>query len=72
MAHPPDVLDELEGMAKGGPFRLDKDSTESRGWSRRWRLCLPEEDEAIATCAGWPPNHPVLSHSLRTPAETRE
>ena len=42
---PPDVLDEFEGMAKGGPFKLDKDSTKSRGWSRRWRLCLPEEEE---------------------------
>ena len=44
---PSDVLDELEGMARGGPFKLDKDSTESRGWSRRWRLCLPEEEEEI-------------------------
>ncbi len=40
-------LDGFEGMAKGGPFRLDKDSAESRGWSRRWRLCLPEEEEEI-------------------------
>ena len=45
---PSDVLDELEGMAKGGPFKLDKDSTESRGWSRRWRLCLPEKEEEVA------------------------
>lgn len=44
---PPGVLDEFEGMAKGGPFKLDKDSTESRGWSRRWRLCLPEEEEEV-------------------------
>lgn len=44
---PSDVLDELEGMAKGGPFKLDKDSTESHGWSRRWRLCLPEEEEEV-------------------------
>lgn len=44
---PSDVLDELDEMAKGGPFKLDKDSTESRGWSRRWRLCLPEEEEEI-------------------------
>lgn len=44
---PSDVLDELEGMAKGGPFKLDKDSTESRGWSRRWRLCLPEKEEEV-------------------------
>lgn len=40
-----DVLDEFEEMAKGGPFKLDKDSTESHGWSRRWRLCLPEKEE---------------------------
>ena len=44
---PSDVLDEFEEMAKGGPFKLDKDSTESRGWSRRWRLCLPEKEEEI-------------------------
>lgn len=42
-----DMLDEFEEMAKGGPFRLDKDSTESRGWSRRWKLCLPEEEEEL-------------------------
>ena len=40
-----DALDEFEEMAKGGPFKLDKDSTESHGWSRRWRLCLPEIEE---------------------------
>lgn len=44
---PPDVLDEFDEMAKGGPFKLDKDSTESHGWSRRWRLCLPEKEEEI-------------------------
>lgn len=44
---PSDVLDEFEKMAKGGPFKLDKDSTESRGWSRRWRLCLPEKEEEV-------------------------
>ena len=43
----PDVLDEFEKMAKGGPFKLDKDSAESRGWSRRWRLCLPEKEEEV-------------------------
>ena len=43
----PDVLNAFEEMAKGGPFKLDKDSTESRGWSRRWRLCLPEEEEEV-------------------------
>ena len=41
---PPAVLGAFEGMAKGGPFRLDKDSTESLGWSRRWRLCLPASE----------------------------
>ena len=44
---PSDVLDAFEEMAKGGPFKLDKDSTRSRGWSRRWRLCLPEEGEEV-------------------------
>ena len=41
------MLDEFEKMAKGGPFKLDKDSAESRGWSRRWRLCLPEKEEEV-------------------------
>lgn len=44
---PSDVLDEFEEMAKGGPFKLDKDSIGSRSWSRRWRLCLPEKEEEI-------------------------
>lgn len=41
------VLVELEKMANGGPFRLDKDSGKSQGWSRRWRLCLPASEEEI-------------------------
>lgn len=44
------MLDDFEKMAKGGPFKLDKDSAKSRGWSRRWRLCLPEREEEIR---GW-------------------
>lgn len=44
---PSDVLDEFDEMAKGGPFKLDKDSTESHGWSRRWKLCLPEKEGEI-------------------------
>lgn len=44
---PPEALDALEAMAKGGPFKLDKNSKESRGWSSCWRLCLPESEEEI-------------------------
>lgn len=40
-----EVLDTLEKMADGGPFKLDKDSDRSQGWSRRWRLCLPVDGE---------------------------
>ena len=46
----PAVLDCFEEMAKGGPFKMDKNSAASRGWSRRWRLCLPEEEEEMS---GW-------------------
>lgn len=44
---PPEALTALETMAKGGPFRLDKNAKRSRGWSSRWGLCLPEEEEEI-------------------------
>ena len=37
----------FEKLAKGGPFRLDKDSTESLGWSKRWKLCLPAKEEEV-------------------------
>ena len=37
----------FEEMAEGGPFRLDKGSGRSLGWSRRWRLCLPAEEEEV-------------------------
>lgn len=46
----PATLDDFEKMAQRGPFRLDKDSAKSRGWSRRWRLCLPEREEEVR---GW-------------------
>ncbi len=42
-----DVLREFETMAKGGPFKLDKDSIRSQGWSRRWKLCLPAEEGEV-------------------------
>ncbi len=47
---PDDILIELEKMADGGPFKLDKDSQRSQGWSRRWKLCLPVSREEIR---GW-------------------
>lgn len=46
----PETLSSLESMASGGPFRLDKDSRHSNGWSSRWQLCLPELEEEII---GW-------------------
>lgn len=42
-----EALNAFEVMAKGGPFKLDKSSKESRGWSSRWKLCLPENEEEI-------------------------
>lgn len=44
----PNALNELEQFAQGGPFRLDKNSLRSRGWSKRWKLCLPVDEEEIA------------------------
>lgn len=43
----PASLAELERMAEGGPFRLDRSSGQSRGWSPRWKLCLPQDIEEV-------------------------
>lgn len=42
-------LDRFEKLAQGGPFKLDKKSLVSNGWSKRWRLCLPETEEEVAS-----------------------
>lgn len=42
-----EALDAFEAKASGGPFKLDPGARESRGWSSRWKLCLPEEEEEI-------------------------
>lgn len=47
---PDEALSCLEKMADGGPFKLDKDSDRSQGWSRRWRLCLPASGDEVK---GW-------------------
>ena len=44
---PADALEKLSGMANGGPYKLDKNSSRSHGWSRRWRLCLPATEEEV-------------------------
>lgn len=42
-----DVLSELEGRLGKGPYRLDPKAKETKGWSSRWRLCLPETEEEV-------------------------
>lgn len=42
-----DVLSELEGRLGRGPYRLDPKAKETKDWSSRWRLCLPEAEEEI-------------------------
>lgn len=42
-----DVLSELEMRRREGPYRLDPKTEETRGWSSRWRLCLPETEEEV-------------------------
>jgi predicted transcriptional regulator of viral defense system len=37
-------LRRFESMARGGPFKLVGSQAGSLGWSKRWRLCLPEEE----------------------------
>ena len=44
---PSDVLEKLSAMASGGPYKLDKNSRRSQGWSRRWKLCLPAYEEEV-------------------------
>lgn len=44
---PDDTLEKLSAMASGGPYKLDKDSRRSQGWSRRWKLCLPAHEEEV-------------------------
>ena len=42
-----DILDELESRLSKGPYRLDPKAKETKGWSSRWRLCLPETEEEV-------------------------
>ena len=42
-----DVLKELGKLTDGGPYKLDKNSEKSQGWSRRWKLCLPASKEEV-------------------------
>ena len=42
-----ETLSALEGRLGRGPSKLDPRSQENRGWSRRWRLYLPESEEEV-------------------------
>ena len=44
-----ELLDELKGMLGNGPYRLGRPGGEGAGWSRGWRLVLPEPSEEVAT-----------------------
>lgn len=44
---PPDALEKLSDLTSGGPYKLDKNSSNSQGWSRRWKLCLPADEEEV-------------------------
>lgn len=46
---PAAALERFEQLAQGGPFKLDKRSSKSNGWSKRWQLCLPGTKEEVAT-----------------------
>ena len=41
-----DLLGELAGVLGRGPYRFDRGS-ETLGWSKEWRLCLPDETEEM-------------------------
>ena len=44
---PDEVLELLSARCSGVTSKLDKRSSESRGWSRRWRMTLPETEEEV-------------------------
>lgn len=43
----PGDLEHFEALAQGGPFKLDKRSAKSYGWSKSWRLCLPDSEKEV-------------------------
>lgn len=40
-------LEHFEALAQGGPFKLDKRSAKSCGWSKSWKLCLPDTEKEV-------------------------
>lgn len=44
---PEDVIEQLQERCVGVTSKLDKRSSESRGWSNRWRMTLPETEEEV-------------------------
>jgi predicted transcriptional regulator of viral defense system len=44
---PGEALEKLSRMTNAGPYKLDKNSRRSQGWSRRWKLCLPAYEEEV-------------------------
>ena len=43
-----DALDELRGAIGSGPHRLGRPGSSRRGWSREWRLLLPDSNEEVS------------------------
>lgn len=41
------LLESLRERLGSGPYRLDNQSNRSLGWSRDWKLCLPESNEEV-------------------------
>ena len=44
-----ELLDELKAMLGNGPYRLGRPGSAGAGWSRDWKLVLPEPGEEVAT-----------------------
>ena len=44
---PEDVIEQLQERCVSVTSKLDKRSSESRGWSNRWRMTLPETEEEV-------------------------
>ncbi len=41
------LLESLKERLGSGPYRMDNQSTRSLGWSKEWKLCLPESKEEV-------------------------
>ena len=42
-----DLIESLKGKLGSGPYRMDNQSNRSLGWSKEWKLCLPESSKEV-------------------------